>query len=187
MIQGRRDSMGRREEEEARGRLELAVRILAGGMSPVLIPGSGSNIGYALRGARSPGDVAGVEGGLVERGGSVHPSGGVVFGAGRGVAGVVLTAMRTDPGIRSAAVIRFSAATVAILEDLLLETCEFDRFRVPPGVSTMDWGVASCCRDGVPDAIFDRGAPGKEGLVRILGEDPVTVAQTIVSVSSRLP
>jgi hydroxymethylpyrimidine/phosphomethylpyrimidine kinase len=180
--------MGRREEEEeARGKLELAMRVLARGMSPLLVSGSGSNIGYALRGARSPGDVAGIEGGLEERSGSVHPSGGVAFGAGKEVAGVVLTAMRTDPGIRSAAVIRFLPAIPGILEDLLLETCEFDRSREPPGVPTMDWGVASCCRDGVPDAIFDRGALGKEGLVRLLGEDPVTVAQTIVSVSGRLP
>jgi hydroxymethylpyrimidine/phosphomethylpyrimidine kinase len=95
--------------------------------------------------------------------------------------------MRTDPAIRSAAEIRFTPAVPAILEDLLLETCELDRSREAPGVSTMDWGVASCCRDGIPDAIFDRGAPGKEGLVRILAEDPVAVAQVIVAVSNRLP
>jgi hydroxymethylpyrimidine/phosphomethylpyrimidine kinase len=180
--------MGRREEEEvARGRLDLAVRILAEGISPALLPAAGANIGYALPGARVPRDVAAVEGGIVRRGRSVQPPGGVVFGAGGGLAGVVLTAMRTDPAIRSAAVIRFSPAALTILEDLLLETCEFDRSREPPGVSTMDWGVASCCRDGVPDVIFDRGAAGKEGLIRILGEDPVTVAQAIVSVSRRLP
>ena len=179
--------MGRREEEgEARGRLELAVKILAEGMSPALVPGSGSNIGYALRGARTGEDVAGVEGGIVKKGRTVHPSGGVAFGAGGGIARIVLTAMRTDPEIRSAAEIRFAPSILAVLEDLLLEICEFDRSREPPGVSTMDWGVASCCRDGVPDAIFDRGAPGKEPLIRLLGEEPVTVAQTIVAASHRL-
>lgn len=179
--------MGRREEEEeVRGRLELAVKILAGGMSPALVPGTGSNIGYALRGARRREDVAGIEGGIVERAGKVHPSGGLAFGAGEGVARVVITAMRTDPEMRSAAVIRFSPAILSVLEDLFLETCGFDRSREPPGVSTMDWGVAFCCRDGVPDAIFDRGAPGKEGLIRILGEEPVHVAQTIIAVGNRL-
>jgi hydroxymethylpyrimidine/phosphomethylpyrimidine kinase len=179
--------MGRKEEEEKiRERLGLAVKILAGGISPALVPAAGANLCYALPGARVPGDVAAVGGGIVRWGRSVHQAGSVVFGAGGGAAGVVLTAMRTDPAVRSAAVIRFTDAVPAILLDLLLETCEFDRAREPPGVSTMDWGVASCCRDGVPDAIFDRGAPGKEGLVRILGEDPVTVAQTVVSVSSRL-
>jgi predicted fused transcriptional regulator/phosphomethylpyrimidine kinase len=181
-------AMGRRkEEEEVGGRLGLAVRILADGMSPALVAGSGSNIGYALRGARTPGDVAGIEGGIARDDERVRPSGVVTFGAGGGVARVILTAMRTDPEIRSAAVIRFSPPVLAILGDLLLEICEFDRSREPPGVSTMDWGVASCCREGVPDVIFDRGAPGKEPLIRLLGEDPVTIAQGIVSVSHRLP
>jgi hydroxymethylpyrimidine/phosphomethylpyrimidine kinase len=180
--------MGRaEEEEEVRGRLGLAVKILEEGMSPALVPDGGSDIGYALRGARTGKDVAGVDGGIGKVKGAVRGPGGVTFGKRGEVARVVLTAMRTDPGIRSAAVIRFSPAILGILEDLLLEICEFDRSREPPGVSTMDWGVAFCCRDGVPDVIFDRGAPGKEARIRLLGEDPVTVAQTLVAASRRLP
>ena len=180
-------AMGRRDEEgEVRGRLELAVKILAEEMSPALVPGAGSNIGYALRRARTRDDVAGVEGGIVKMGSGVQPVGGVTFGAAEGVARVVLTAMRTDPEIRSAAVIRYSTAIIAVLEGSLLEICEFDRAREPPGVSTMDWGVASCCREGVPDVIFDRGTAGREPLIRILGEEPVSVAQTIVAVSHRV-
>ncbi len=176
----------REEEEEVRIKLELAVKILAEEMSPSLVPGGGSNIGYALRGARTHGDVAGVQGGIVKMGRGVHPQGGVTFGAAESVARVVLTARRTDPQIRSAAVIRYSPAILAVLDGLLLEICEFDRTRDPPGVSTMDWGVAFCCREGVPDVIFDRGAPGREPLIRILGEEPVSVAHTIVAVSHRI-
>ena len=176
----------REEEEEVRGRLGLAVKILAEEMSPSLVPGAGANIGFALRGARTPMDIAAVERGIVKAGQGVQSGGGVTFGAAGGVARVVLTAMRTDPDIRSAAVIGYSAPALAILEDLLLEVCGFDRIREPPGVATMDWGVASCCREGVPDVIFDRGAPGREPLIRILGEEPVSVAQTIVAVSHRL-
>ena len=180
--------MGRaEEEEEVRGRLELAVRILEQGMSPSLVPEGGSEIGYALRGARTGKDVAGVDGGIGQGKRAVRASGGVAFGKSEEATRVVLTAMRTDPAIRSAALIRFSPALLEVLKDLLLEICEFDRSREPPGVSTMDWGVAFCCRDGVPDAIFDRGAPGKEARIRLLGEDPVTVAQTIVAVSRRFP
>ena len=179
--------MGRKEEEEVRVRLGLAVKILSGGMSPALVPGSGSNIGYALPGARTGGDVAEVVGGIVRQGRGVRPAGDLAFGAGGGVARVILTAMRTDPRIRSAAEIHFSPAILAVLDDLLLEICEFDRSREPPGVSTMEWGVAFCCWDGVPDAIFDRGTPKKEPLIRLFGEEPVAVAQTIISVSNRLP
>jgi len=174
------------EEEEVRGKLGLAVKILAEEMSPSLIPAAGSNICYALSGARAPDHIAAVQGGFVKADGRVRPAGGVAFGVAGDVARVVLTAMRSDPGIRSAAVIGYSAEVLAILEDLLLETCEFDRSREPPGVSTMDWGVASCCRDGVPDVIFDRGAAGREPLIRLLGEEPVPVAQTIVAISHRI-
>jgi thiamine-phosphate diphosphorylase len=180
-------AMVRRDEEgEVRGRLELAVKILEEEMSPALIPGSGSNIGYALRRARTPEDVAGVKGGIMKTGRGIQPVGGVTFGGSESIARVVLTAMRTDPDIRSAAVIGYSATAIAILEDLLLEICEFDRAHEAPGVSTMDWGVASCCREGVPDIIFDRGAQGREPLIRILAEEPVSVAQTIVAVSHRV-
>ena len=56
----------------------------------------------------------------------------------------------------------------------------------PPGVQTMDWGVASCCREGVPDAIYDRGAVGKEPMIRVLAEDPVMVAHNILKLSNRI-
>jgi len=180
--------MGRREEEgEVLGKLGLAVKILEDGMSPLLVPAGGAAIGYAFRSARRSEDVAGVPGGIVKDGGTVRASGEAAFGAASGAARIVLTALRTDPEIRSAIVIRFTPAILATIEDLLLETCEFDRTREPPGVSTMEWGIASCCRDGVPDVVFDRGGPGREGLVRILGDDPVTVAQTVVALSGRLP
>jgi hydroxymethylpyrimidine/phosphomethylpyrimidine kinase len=110
----------------------------------------------------------------------------VAFGASDHVATVVLTAMRFDPSIRSAANIRYSPELISVLEDLFLEICSFDRNREPPGVRTMDWGVASCCRNGVPDIIFDRGAVGKEPMVRILAESPADVAAIIGRISTRI-
>ncbi|WP_243668405.1 hypothetical protein [Methanoculleus chikugoensis] len=102
------------------------------------------------------------------------------------MARIVITAMRFDPRIRSAANIRFSEAILPELDNLLFEVCSFDRENEPPGVQTMDWGVASCCREGVPDVIYDRGAVGKEPMIRVLGEDPVTVAQNILKLSNRI-
>jgi hydroxymethylpyrimidine/phosphomethylpyrimidine kinase len=49
----------------------------------------------------------------------------------------------------------------------------------------MDWGVAFCCRSGVPDVIFDRGAVGKEPMVRILAQDPAEVVAIISRISNR--
>jgi hydroxymethylpyrimidine/phosphomethylpyrimidine kinase len=102
------------------------------------------------------------------------------------VARIVLTVMRFDPEIRSAANIRFSETFLLEMENLLFEICSFDRANEPPGVQTMDWGVASCCREGVPDVIYDRGAVGKEPMIRVLGEDPVTIAHNILKLSNRI-
>jgi hydroxymethylpyrimidine/phosphomethylpyrimidine kinase len=50
----------------------------------------------------------------------------------------------------------------------------------------MDWGVAFCCKNGVPDIIFDRGAVGKEPMVRILAEKPADVVAIIGRISTRV-
>ncbi len=167
-------------------RLDQAVALLVERMDIRLIPEVGTNIVYALPDAREPGDVAGVLGRIVRLGEEVHPVGEVAFGASDHVARIVLTAMRFDPRVRSAANIRFSEAILSELEKLLFEVCSFDRTKEPPGVQTMDWGVASCCREGVPDVIYDRGAMGKEPMIRVLGEDPVMVVQNILKLSNRI-
>ena len=180
--------MGMRAEDRARviACMDQAVALLAERMDPRLIPEVGMNIVYALPDARSRDDVAGVLGRIVRLGDRVHPVGEIAFGASDHVARIVLTAMRFDPGIRSAANIRFSESILQEMENLMFEICSFDREKEPPGVQTMDWGVASCCRDGVPDVIYDQGARGKEPMIRILGEDPVTVAHNILKLSNRI-
>lgn len=173
-------------DEQVLAGLSAAVGQLARFMDPCLIPEVGTNLAFALPGARTADEVAAVQGRMVLLDGCVHPVGPVAFGASDHVARVVLTAMKFDPAIRAAANIRYSPRIIGILEGMLLEVCSFDRESEPPGIRTMDWGVASCCRSGVPDVIFDRGAVGKEPMVRILGEQPSDVAAVIVKVSTRL-
>ena len=176
------------QEDRARviDRMNEAAALLTERMDARLIPEVGMNIVYALPDARSRDDVAAVLGRIVRLGDRVHPVGEIVFGASDHVARIVITAMRFDPGIRSAANIRFSEALLPELDNLMFEVCSFDREKEPPGVQTMDWGVASCCREGVPDVIYDRGAVGKEPMIRVLGEDPVTIAHNILKLSNRI-
>ena len=176
------------EVERARviNRLEEAVMLLAGRMDARLVPEGGMQIVYALPDARSSADVAGVAGRIVRLGDEVRPTGEIAFGAGEDVTRFVLTAMRFDPDIRSAATIRFSETVLIEMENLLFEVCSFDRAKEPPGVQTMDWGVASCCKEGVPDVVYDRGAVGKEPMIRVFGEDPVRVAHNILKLSNRI-
>ncbi|HPD09611.1 MAG TPA: thiamine-phosphate synthase family protein [Methanoregulaceae archaeon] len=166
--------------------LRSAVDLITRTMHPALIPEVGTNIVYAIRGARTPVDVAAVEGRIVRAGGRPTPVGQVTFGASDHVARIVLTAMKFDPEVRSAANIRYSSEIIDLMEDLFLEVCSFDRGQEPPGTKTMDWGVAFCCRAGVPDIIYDTGAVGKEAMVRILGENPQQVATVIGTISSRI-
>jgi predicted fused transcriptional regulator/phosphomethylpyrimidine kinase len=166
--------------------LQAAVDQLERTMHTILIPEVGTNIAYALPDARDKDDVAAVEGRIVRIGDRPHPVGSIAFGASDHVAAIVLTAMKFDPDIRSAANIRYSPELIALLEDLFLEMCSFDRSSEPPGTRTMDWGVAFCCRNGVPDIIFDRGAVGKEPMIRVLAENPVEVASIIGRISTRL-
>ena len=178
--------MMQEEREKVVDRLEEAVGLLVERMDARLIAEVGMNIVYALPDARSKDDVAGVLGRIVRLGEAVHPVGEIAFGASDHIARIVITAMRFDPRIRSAANIRFSEAILPELDNLLFEVCSFDREKEPVGVQTMDWGVASCCGEGVPDVIYDRGAMGKEPMIRVLGEDPVTVAHNILKLSNRI-
>jgi predicted fused transcriptional regulator/phosphomethylpyrimidine kinase len=139
-----------------------------------------------LKGAREPNQVAGVRGRIVRLGDRVTATGDIAFGAAGEVAGIVLTAMRFDPSMRSAATIRCSPKVLSIIEEMFLEMCSFDRAKEPPGIKTMDWGVASCCREGVPEVIYDRGAAGKEPIVRLLGQDPFELANKIIMLSTRI-
>jgi predicted fused transcriptional regulator/phosphomethylpyrimidine kinase len=166
--------------------LESAASLLAASIHPDLIPEAGSNIGYARKGARDSNDVAAVSGRIRRHQGTIQPIGPVAFGADEDLARIVLTAMKFDPEIRSAAVIRYDPCTIRICEDLFFEICQFDRGQEPPGIRTMEWGTASCCKDGIPDVIYDRGAVGKEAMIRILGENPLVVANNIIKVSARM-
>ena len=178
--------MGREVHEEVLAGLSEAVDQLTRFMDPGLIPEVGTNLVFALPGARTSDEVAAVQGRMVLLEGRVHAVGPVAFGASDHVARIVLTAMKFDPAIRSACNMRYSPRIVEILEGMLLEICSFDREREPPGIRTMDWGVAFCCSSGVPDVIFDRGAVGKEAMVRVLSENPQDIAATVLKVSSRM-
>ena len=75
------------------------------------------------------------------------------FGVDEPIVRTLLTIRRFDPSIRSAACIRYEddilQTTIETLRDV--ETYEPEKY--PPGISTMDWGIASVCRKGVPLAI----------------------------------
>jgi hydroxymethylpyrimidine/phosphomethylpyrimidine kinase len=174
------------ERHEVLLRLNTAVGLLAGAMDIRLIPASGGTIAFALRHARDGRDVASVKGGIVVLDGKFHPSGPCAYDTGADISRIVLTVMKFDPEMRCAAVIGYSQGALNLLEDMSILCCGIDHTKIPPGISTMDWGIASCCTDGVPDVIYDKGAQKSEGLIYLIGEDAVKVASTIIILSHRI-
>lgn len=147
-----------------------------------LVPPGGVQLAHARKGASDEGDIACVRGGLC-MGNKNYDLLSVGFGNVGMIATVLLTAMKFDPSIRSAAIIACTPAAVKKMEGRFLEICSFDPLNEPPGIRTMDWGVAQCCRDGVPDAIFSLRTGDGGAIIRLFGEDPQGIANNILMLS----
>ena len=161
------------------------VSIAAGKLASLLpmdfVPEVGVNIGYAVEGARSPGDVCALTGRIYRLGSSLRVGGHADFGASRHIARIILAAMASDPRMRSAANLKYREKNLRRVKaaDLLIGT--FNRGEQPEGTSTMEWGTARAIEDlgKIPDAIYDLGDVGKEAMIRIIGRDPGDVLRKI--------
>ena len=75
---------------------------------------------------------------------------GIGFGNDDHIVRVLLTVVRFDAEVRVVGSIRYTWEIADMVKETLLEdVAEYDPSRFPPGISSMDWGIASCCRDGV--------------------------------------
>lgn len=151
-----------------------AAEELEGLLPPEVVPEVGINLGYALPAATGSGDVCAVQGRMVRRGQRVVAVGPPGFGASRHVARIILAAMESDPGVRSAINLRYDEGLLSSSKKAGLRVGTFDRAREPPGVSTMDWGTREAIRSSalVPDLVYDLGGPGKVPMIRVLGTSP---------------
>ena len=153
-----------------------------------LLPEFGTNIVMALPGARSSSEVVGLSGRIVKSGGRAFLTGFPELGGSKHVANVVLTAMSHDPKIRACMNVKFSPHILNACRKLGLTISRFDRGEEPKGVKTMRWGTEQSIRKigKVPQIIFDRGAPGKEPMIRILGTAPTEVIKTALCLAEKL-
>lgn len=170
--------------------LAAAAQQLQAGSIEALIPEVQSNLGYATSYAEGPQDVAAFPGRLLK-----GPQGLIIpsapeFGASRHIAAVILTALRTHPSLRAAMNIRFFETVEQIAPLLHFRMASFDRGQEPPDIkakegSTLAWGVASVLKPGEPppDLIYDRGEWGKEPMIRVLGPDPLSVAEKVLALN----
>jgi hydroxymethylpyrimidine kinase/phosphomethylpyrimidine kinase len=169
-----------------------AARLEKEGIEP-LIPEVMSNLGYATPYPGGPQDVAAFPGRL-----RCGPKGRLIgeapaFGASRHISAVILTAMTTHPDLRSAMNVKFFPGLDDLAPLLHLRVASFDRSTEPPEAKdreggTLAWGVASVLKSGEPppDLIWDRGAWGREPMVRILGPTPMSVAEKALALKNAL-
>jgi hydroxymethylpyrimidine/phosphomethylpyrimidine kinase len=95
--------------------------------------------------------------------------------------------MKFDPSVRSAALLQYSDRAYAVLEDdLFLECASFSAGGPERGISTLDWGIASCCKHGIPDVIWIKNPEKTRSRLIIFGEDPADVANNIIICSNRI-
>lgn len=154
----------------------------------MLLPEVGSNIVMALPRAMHRSDVVGLSGRIVRSGNKAVATGFPELGGSEHVANVVLAAMKKDSRIKSAMNIRYSPDILRACRELGLTVGTFDRSAEPRGVKTMEWGTAQAIKKTgkVPDVIFDKGAVGKEAMIRLLGASPSEVAKLALRVAKKL-
>ena len=176
-----------RERENTVSSLQSSVSRLEDALSDRLISGAGLSFGFAMRGARDKRGVAAVPGGIRIRDGEVRANGPCAFDSDEPVVTAILTAMKFDPAMRSAAVFPFSERILSVLEDdLFLECASFSAAPARQDTSTMDWGIAFCCKKGIPDVIYEKKADMAQSRILLFGEDPADVANNIIICSNRI-
>ncbi|HDS46050.1 MAG TPA: bifunctional hydroxymethylpyrimidine kinase/phosphomethylpyrimidine kinase [Methanomicrobia archaeon] len=143
-----------------------------------LIPEVGTNIGMAIDRATGVQDVAAVDGRIVRTAEGVR-AGCVAFGASDHVARLILAMRAQNRAYRSALNVTFAPEILAACHKLGMTVSTFERDREPEDANTMDWGVAEASKAFVPDVIFDRGAVGKEPMIRIFGTSAVEVVEKV--------
>jgi hydroxymethylpyrimidine/phosphomethylpyrimidine kinase len=166
------------------------------------IPEVGTNVVGATPYAERPGETAAVEGRLSSTRDGVTATGGVRFGASSHVARLLLAAREFDPSLCFAANCRFDADAVAALDDgggdgdgggsvaaAAGPVVEVDRRGEPePDAEgeTMEWVVRRAFErvDRTPAAVYDRGAVGKEPMVRVLAPDRGTLRDRVLRLAA---
>jgi hydroxymethylpyrimidine kinase/phosphomethylpyrimidine kinase len=172
-----------------------AARLIREDISP-LIPEVMSNLGYALPYAEGLEHVAAFPGRILKTPqGTITPAP-PAFGASRHIAALLLTAAERFPHLRSAMNIRYVEGIEDIAPMLHLRYASFDRAQEPAEVKareggTLAWGVGWVLDnlqswEQPPDFIGDRGEVGKEAMIRILGEDPMSVAEKALALKNAL-
>ena len=155
-----------------------------------LIPEVQSNLGYALPLASGPHDVVAFPGRIIRINKGITAVADPLPGASRHIAQIILTVMKYRGDLRSAMNIRYSPEIIRKCRALRLRLGIFDRVDEPATVkategTSLSWGIDRLIskKGIVPDIIYDLGDTGKEPMVRVIGINPMDVAETVLAIA----
>ncbi|MFW9969833.1 MAG: bifunctional hydroxymethylpyrimidine kinase/phosphomethylpyrimidine kinase [Candidatus Odinarchaeota archaeon] len=161
-----------------------------------LIPEVRMNISGSIPNANKKEDIAGVDGRITIIDGYPKASGEIKFGVSDHTARLILSAKEFDKSINFVMNLKYNPDWVSLIKkkaDLKLK--EIIREEQPKEVknqefSTMQWLIkTSSAKNGkIPDIIWDKGAIGKEPMMRLFGKsskDMITKLKKILNAISR--
>ena len=162
---------------------EAKARLLI--LNPVeLVPDVQMDLGYAVEGAEGVEDVAAFPGGIGRYEGKIRISGDPVFGVSCHIARPLLAYMRHCPRSRACANLCYDEIVIRKAKQRKMEVVFFDRMKDMDRKSGTETGNLDVLVDSVmgrakraPDIIYDKGAMGKEAVVRLFAKDPVELMQ----------
>ncbi len=144
-----------------------------------LIPEVRMNISGSLSNAKNKEDIAGIEGRITIINGFPKASGEIKFGVSDHTARLILTAKKFDSSINFVINLRYIPELIeSIKEETNLDLQEIIREEQPEDVkkkeySTMQWLIKESIKKKgkIPDLIWDKGAIGKEPMMRLFGKN----------------
>ena len=170
--------------------LQRALAMLKDGAIGHLIPEVQSNLGYALPLASVPDDVVAFPGRIVRLNKGITAVADPLPGASRHIAHIILTVMKYRGEARSAMNIRYAPEIISTCRARRFSVGSFDRAHEPSSVKATEGTSLSWCIDRfisttgtVPDIIYDLGDTGKEPMVRVIGKNPVDVAEKVLKIA----
>lgn len=171
---------------------ERALRRLFNVLTVDDVPEVGTNLAYAPWGACSPEDVYGLAGRIIIAGRTGRLAvGGEAARGGPGHTGKIALAL-TEAAAGPWWVMnhRFSEAFLRRARTAGLVLVEFDRKTEPASaISTMEWGTREAIRSvgTIPDGTFDRGAWGKEPMIRLFARTFDALLLVLLKLQTGMP
>lgn len=144
-----------------------------------LIPEVRTNISGSLPNAKNKSEIAGIEGRITIIDGFPKASGEIKFGVSDHTARLILTAKEFENSINFVMNLKYIPKLIkSIQDDSDLELQEILREEQPEEVkkkeySTMQWLIKENIhkKGRIPDIIWDKGAMGKEPMMRLFGKN----------------